>query len=211
MGLENQGLLVCFCQRFSSEHLDATGVQIPDVDTFVVFQRNRVAALNNLDLNWGNEIARPRNQPILSSLSLCLRCISEFLQRPEEQMVILREDDNILHSAFKLFTRLQEEFGFSLAQLDLTKMLHAGVINGIGNHAKLAVCQRCEVHQVDKFLMHFANVSLCHVNGHQPLCSGSALDFVHIGEAGQCTKLNCSHLGEHFGFQSFEDLFVNRG
>mmetsp|Transcript_38055 Transcript_38055/g.91301 ORF Transcript_38055/g.91301 Transcript_38055/m.91301 type:complete len:317 (+) Transcript_38055:1441-2391(+) len=210
MGLEHQGFLVCGCQRFAREHLHATGVQVPDVHPFIVFQRNRVAPLDNLHLHRWNEITGSGNQPILASLSLCVRRISKLFQRPEKQMVILGEDDNILHPTFKLFTWLQEEFCLSPAQLHLPEMLNSRVINWVSNHTELSVGQSCEIHLIDKLLMDLADVSLCHVNGDQPLCSGSALDLVHIGKACQSTKLNCSHLGENFGSQRLQNLLVNR-
>mmetsp|Transcript_23156 Transcript_23156/g.32296 ORF Transcript_23156/g.32296 Transcript_23156/m.32296 type:complete len:367 (+) Transcript_23156:716-1816(+) len=163
VGLQEVGL--------ASHSSDFTSLDISDVDTFVLVERNRLSSFDDFNFNRRNVIARSVNHPSVSGKSLLLLFINEGFLGSEQKSFFFSKNEDVLNSSFELFTWLQEETAFSLSNFLLSKLLFS-ILPWIKNNTVLSVVQGEDWNFSDNFFVDIRNVSFGIFKGDEPFFSG---------------------------------------
>jgi len=193
----------------TSDHGDLTGVDIADIDTLIVVERDGAAALEDLDLNRGDVVSGTIDHPAVSWLTRDLT-ILEGLTSAKEEGLLRVKDINILNARLETLSGGEEEGHLTLTELTLTKVLDS-LDNGVQNHAVLTGSESGELNLSDETLMDVSQMGLSISEGDEPLLTSLTLLLKDIGECLNGLEVEGLLVGQDDGRDSLNDLLVNVG
>jgi hypothetical protein len=193
----------------ANNRANLTGLDVTDIDTLVQVKRNGTTTLQDLNGNVGDIIAGTIDHPTVTRATLLL-AINKGLTSTEQESLLRVQHVNVLDASLELLSGVEEEGNLTLAQQTLTHGLLA-INNGVKNNAILTRAENGDVHLANNLLVDVRDVSLSHLDGHQPLLTGLALSAKDISEGAESLEVESLAIGQNVGRHGLDDFLLNVG
>jgi hypothetical protein len=184
-----------------------TSLEVTDIDTLVLIERDGTATLQDFDLNWRNIVAGTIDHPTITGLTSNLT-IGEGLTSTKEDSLLGVQDVNVLNTGLKTLTRQQEERSLTLAKLALAH-LNLAVDDGVNNNAILTRVEGGQLDLTNDLLINIRDVSFSLLQSDQPLLTGLAQLAENVVERLQGLQMQSLLVGQDISIGGLNNLFVD--